>query len=457
MPAACVLLLSCVLTGSLAGPAPAGATGCLPELIVADPDAQAHSAPGQGALYSLLMDEDGPPRVRPQPVLTRLPAIPMGPIARADIDRDGCVDLVVGSPSLSAVPLVDSPDFGYSPEGDGYAQIVWGGEPEPGRFRPSTTLVPALAGLKGHFGWSVAASAGVVAVGAPYEDAPEAADSGAVYVFRLRGREVLGTPRRVTQDSPGVQGNGETGDLFGWSLALGSLGGDPARPDLAVGAPYETDDGAGRQETGVGTAQAGAVTVLRDVDAQATPRGEQFRLPSAGARFGYALASGAWEGSDWLAAGAPGVDTVRLFATPAGGELLPVRDIRGHGAYGFSLALTGGDLVIGAPYGVPPYGAAPGSGTVTVTSLDGDSVALTRGAGPRDRFGWAVAGAGAGWVLAGAPDRGTTGSVALVPMGGGETVWLAPGDGYVPQPPGLTARRRPHEISTAVDFGGSVG
>jgi hypothetical protein len=96
---------------------------------------------------------------------------------------------------------------------------------------------------------------------------------------------------------------------------------------------------------------------------------------------------------------------------------------------------------------------------VTAVPLDGGDQHVINGGGMGDRFGWAVADAGAGWLLIGAPDRGTTGAVALVPLGGGEPTWLAPGDGIVPLPPGVTTGRklRPHEVGAALDFGTSVG
>lgn len=414
---------------------------------MADPNAQQYGSAGLGAVYSLEATGDGLPRVRPRLIQARLPTTPAGPIARYDIDGDGCTDFVVGSPQMIASERTDVPDYTYSPGDDGYAQIIWGGGHE-------VTVLRAPGHPQGHFGWSVSAWSGMVAIGAPHEDSPGAPDSGAVYLFRLSGRRLAGTPRRFTQDSPGVQGNSEPGDMFGWSLSLGRLAGDTRVADLAVGAPYENDDGSGAQTGPGGVPHSGAVTVLSDVTSPA-PRGEQFRLSSPGGRYGYAVATGEWRGVAYLAAGAPGAGQVQLFRAPPGGGVRPFRVLKGDASHGFSLGVVGGDLVVGAPYG----GVPSGSGLVTTVPLEGGAGKVIRGGGPGDHFGWAVTGTDSGWLLVGAPDRGTTGAAALIPLGGGEMTWLAPGDGYVPPPPGVspTRRLRPHEAGTALDFGASVG
>ncbi|ETK30986.1 hypothetical protein MPTA5024_37365 [Microbispora sp. ATCC PTA-5024] len=426
---------------------------CAPEIVVADPSGQEYRSPGVGSLYALKFDEYGPPRVRAALTRGQVPVTPEGPLARADIDGDGCEDLVVGSPHVDAFRQPGAPAIGAGPGDDGLVQILWGGPGDSPGVRDTTVLPAPEAGRRGHFGWSVAAAKGLVAVGAPHEDAPGAADSGAVYLFRLSGREVRDAPRRITQDSPGVPGNGEAGDAFGWSLALAELGGLTGVPELVVGAPYEDDDGAGRQQDGQGVPHAGAVTLLADVTTAGPTRGWRLSGPSApGARYGYALATGEGDGPAYLAASAPGVDAVDLYEVTPGGEPRPVLQWRGTGAFGFSLALGYGRLAVGAPYG----GTA---GTVTALPLDGGPATTLPGSGAGDRFGWAVAWADDGWLLVGAPDRGTTGAVALVPLGGGERIWLAPGDGFVPSPPsvGTGPRFKANEHGVALDFGASMG
>jgi len=72
--------------------------------------------------------------------------------------------------------------------------------------------------------------------GAPY--------AGEVVVFRSDGspRPVSGVPRRLNQNSDGVGGIAESGDLFGSLLAAGDFSGD-GRADLCIGAAGETFSG----------------------------------------------------------------------------------------------------------------------------------------------------------------------------------------------------------------------
>jgi hypothetical protein len=94
-----------------------------------------------------------------------------------------------------------------------------------------------------------------LAIGAPFEDLGATTDAGAVNVVYGSNTGLVGRNQTLTQDSPGVAGSAESGDLFGAALARGSFfnnfnGDDFA--DLAIGAAGE----------GVGTqARAGAVNV----------------------------------------------------------------------------------------------------------------------------------------------------------------------------------------------------
>jgi hypothetical protein len=78
---------------------------------------------------------------------------------------------------------------------------------------------------------------GDLAIGAPYEDTGGASDSGAVYVIygTPGGLTAPATPtatlpgaERWTQESTGVPGASEDGDLFGASLAAGDFNNAPA-------------------------------------------------------------------------------------------------------------------------------------------------------------------------------------------------------------------------------------
>jgi subtilisin family serine protease len=114
------------------------------------------------------------------------------------------------------------------------------------------------------FGSAVAArrmgTAGVLAVGVPFDDLGSRSNAGAVHV--LRGGEtnvpigdLVGGLEAFTQDTPDMPGGSEAGDLFGASVSLGDVDGD-GNIDLV----------AGSSEEGVGTqVAAGAVHVVRRV------------------------------------------------------------------------------------------------------------------------------------------------------------------------------------------------
>lgn len=86
--------------------------------------------------------------------------------------------------------------------------------------------VPGELEAGDHFGWSLGGSR-ELAIGAPGEDVGAFADAGSVTVV---GNERIAA---FHQDSPNVSGANETGDRFGWSVSMHGY-------DLAVGSPYES-------------------------------------------------------------------------------------------------------------------------------------------------------------------------------------------------------------------------
>lgn len=446
-----------------------------PDLAVGDPNARFRE-PGAGSVHLLLGTAEGFPAVHAADSHLTEARAPWA-MRLTDVDGDGCADLVVGGP--------------HAAEKRDRVMIFWGGR----RFRPvfaqvgATPLaVDTAAGAA--LGWSVAAAEGVVAVGAPTEDVAGVSRAGAVYVFTVGPGRTVSRPIRITQEKAGVPGKAGSGDMFGWSLVLGRLGGDPDALDLAIGAPHEDIDGAGGRD-------AGTVTVLYDVTAGEPGgrlRGTRWSLPEAapgvpgraGDRFGYAVAYGEWRGKGYLAVSAPGAQVagaaeagmVRLFesAGDAGGEPAeprPVRSLRqGAGqvpgrpepgdGFGFSLAFAGGHLLVGSPF--ESVRNVPEAGAVVVVPLDGSRGSFVTQGRARvqayDHFGWSVTGVGERWMAVGVPDERATrgGAVALVPIRGGEVHLLAPGHKGVPH---LPDRRdggspRPHEIGESVDFGAVV-
>ncbi|MFI9201214.1 trypsin-like serine protease [Streptomyces sp. NPDC053048] len=90
-------------------------------------------------------------------------------------------------------------------------------------------------------GWSVAADANNIAIGAPGEDIDKAVDAGAVWVLSHK-RGADGKPAQranINQNADNVSGGSENGDAFGTSVALVENGpnGDSI---LAAGAPGES-------------------------------------------------------------------------------------------------------------------------------------------------------------------------------------------------------------------------
>ena len=96
-----------------------------------------------------------------------------------------------------------------------------------------------------------------VAIGVPGEDIASLSDAGAVAFAYVDLKEIpdasdttglIGQARTVTQDSPGVPGAAEAGDLFGNAVLAGEFGHESGHVDLAVTAPLE--DLSGEQNAG---------------------------------------------------------------------------------------------------------------------------------------------------------------------------------------------------------------
>ncbi|GAA2862034.1 hypothetical protein GCM10010517_20900 [Streptosporangium fragile] len=364
----------------------------------------------------------------------------------AEVDADGCADLLVGAPYTDVAGRKDA----------GAVYVVYGGP----RSR-TVRLVAPEPEADAHFGWSLASGGTLVAIGAPHEDADGTGDSGAVYLFDTGA---LGPGRRVTQETEGVSGNGEVGDMFGWSLAIGDMGGTADEPDLAVGLPYENDDGLGRQD-GDGKIDSGSIAVIFDVreprDKYTSKKWDlrQVVAAAAGDRFGYAMAYTEDGGVGYLAVGAPLGDgggvkdsgLVQLFRATRTVEIAPAATFHqgsegtaGEG-YGFSLALTA-DGGVRLAVGVPFDGPDRRGGVHLVPVTDPARARLITHDRPGDLFGWSVGFSG-NRLVAGVPDRGVSGAVALLGRNDTEGVLLSPGTGGVPALDG----------GSSADFGASIG
>nr|WP_152992642.1 FG-GAP repeat protein [Nonomuraea pusilla] len=386
---AVVLAVALVLAGPaaplLAGPAVAGACASaadfdgdgVDDVVAGDPFADG----GRGAVYVISRDRAAPVAV---PGLARGDGLGWS-VRLARVDGDACSDLVIGAPYADVDGRADA----------GAVYVVHGGG-----GRPPERLTAPEPQQGAHFGWSLAARGGLVAVGAPYEDDGGRPDAGAVYVRRGTNRLT-----RIGQDSPGVPGNSEPGDQFGWSLAFGPGNG------LVVGVPYENDDGAGRQ-AGSGVSDSGAAVFLDDVLASPLS-GTKLDSPAdaRGDRYGYAVAYVEGRG---YAVGAPGSGYVQLL-DQGRRQVRRLSQEEGGRAFGFSLAASAdGRLAIGAPYG---------GGVRVVSWADpGEERRLPGGDG---LFGWSVAFSG-NKLYVGQPDARPYGRVVVAARNAQDPVPVQP-------------------------------
>jgi hypothetical protein len=236
-----------------------------------------------------------------------------------DFDGDGFDDLAIGIPGEK---LGGTPDTGlvYVMNGS-----VGGLTPVGARsLRQGTLGIGGTSESGDRFGWSLAAgnfnadaaagrSVDDLLIGVPGEDFNDRTDAGVVHVlYGSAGAGVFGRDETISQNSSGMEGDANSGDRFGWSLAAGNWNGDGAF-DAAVGVPYVTVHD--RVEEGVvysilGTAGDGLQTTRSQIMSQdtifETAEGHSME------HFGFALAAGDFDSKaprrtfDDLAIGVPG-------------------------------------------------------------------------------------------------------------------------------------------------------
>lgn len=171
--------------------------------------------------------------------------------ASADIDKDGYTDLVLGDPRI-----LEHGQYDLSP---GSVQVRYGsedglfgasGEDRPQIFEQGKDGIPGSSEVGDDFGSDV--SLGDVngdghpdlAVGSQGESIGDREKAGAVWLLRgsARGLTAVGV-KDVNQDTAGVPGTAEAGDVFGGQVRLIDANRD-GRAELVVGAPGEnTSDG----------------------------------------------------------------------------------------------------------------------------------------------------------------------------------------------------------------------
>jgi FG-GAP repeat len=309
----------------------------------------------------------------------------------------------------------------------------------------STGATTSRVALRADFNGDGAAD---LAIGAPGENN----SAGAVHVLygsAPTGLTATGS-QLWSQNSAGIAGNAESGDIFGFALTAGDFNGDGAA-DLAIGAPGENDF-AGLVHVLYGSEPAGLTATGSQLWWQNSPGIAGDTEP--GDEFGSALTAGDFNGDTQadLAIGAPGENDFAglvhvLYGSPtgltaAGSQLwwqnsAGIADVTEPGdGFGFALAAgdfngdTQADLAIGAPgengfAGLVHvlYGSEPAGLTATGSQLWWqNSPGIAGGSEPDDIFGEALAagdfnGDGAADLAIGAPGENDFAGLAHVLYG----------------------------------------
>ena len=247
-------------------------------------------------------------------------------LAGGDFDNDGVDDLAIGAPGNNMAPISVGGFFTPGTQNAGAVHVVFGdsfglglrGSRNSGTEQPywvltqdhvefgnllGTGSLPGSAETNDIFGAALAvgrrAGRDHLYIGIPLEDLGSASDAGAV--LELRNLEsstgLFDAATFWSQDTEGIGGAAESGDMFGFTLASADFNGDGA-PDLGVGAPFEdlSVNGSNRVNAGMVHAIYGAGSRLDAANDQVWQQG----MPNFGTSepenndlFGYSLS--AWD------------------------------------------------------------------------------------------------------------------------------------------------------------------
>ncbi len=236
-------------------------------------------------------------------------------IATGDFNGDGYDDLALGFPRAgvdqSGIVLVaDGSPYGMWPYISPWKQLEQGGSGIRGNREAGDRVGETLA--SGDFNGD---GYDDLAIGCPYEDIGNAADSGFVQI-KYGSPDGLRTDLTDSidlRDGNGLPGETRASTMTGYALATGDFDGD-GYEDLAIGSPFDRFDGtsaAGRIDIKYGRAGGFQQIGFRDQRLfRSSGSGTDGSLPGVRGsdRVGLALASGDFNGDGFqdLAAGSPG-------------------------------------------------------------------------------------------------------------------------------------------------------
>ena len=213
------------------------------------------------------------------------------------------------------------------------------------------------------FGFSVATSGNTVVVGAPYHEANSQPYSGAVYVFQMPAAGWANAKQIAELTDSTLGGNQE----LGFSVAISSDGdtivaGAPAGSEAP---PQEHSNGVGTQGTVDVFTTTGGWTSTSTPNARLTVAGAPETESPLGGELGWSVAiSGGTivAGAPYDATSYPYTGVAYVFNEPAGGWSGPQNQAAvltasllstsysGEDLFGWSVGISGNTIVVGAPY-----------------------------------------------------------------------------------------------------------